>query len=173
MQALCHQQTLLGQAVLYLPMLDRNQFDPLMLQGTNSLSMVCLDDIDAICGDEAWESAVFQLYNTLQETDTHLLVSATCAPQQLAIALPDLRSRLQSGLVYQLASSTDAEKCDILRLRAENRGMFLAEQVAEYIVQRAGRSTTELMDVLEKLDQATLERGRRLTKPLIKEVMGW
>lgn len=173
MQALCHQHADAGEAVLYLPLADKQDLHPDILSSTGSLALVCLDDIDTICGDQDWERAVFQLYNSLQETDTQLLVSADSAPQHLSVSLADLQSRLQSGLVFQLATVTDPEKSAILQLRARNRGMELAPQIADYIVQRADRNLNALMAVLDKLDQETLKRGRRLTIPLIKDVLGW
>lgn len=172
-QALCHQQAERGDAALYLPLEDHASLSADMLQGVSSLSLVCLDDVDAICGIGEWEQALFQLYNELSDTDTHLLVTANCPPQQLAFDLPDLKSRLQSGTTYQLASPDDLEKREILRLRAANRGMELTEQVADFIVQRAERSLHALLALLDVLDRETLERRRRLTIPLIKEVLGW
>lgn len=172
-QALCHDQAENGLSTLYLPLQEFSSLSPEMLQGANSLSMVCLDDVDAICGNERWERALFNLYNELLDADTQLLITANCAPQQLQLELQDLKSRLQSTVVYQLDTPDDEDKREILCLRAANRGMELSIQLAEFLVQRAERSLDGLIGVLDQLDQATLERGRRLTIPLIKEVMGW
>lgn len=172
-QAHCFKQAEAGHGVLYLPLQDKTSLDPGMLQGTNSLSMVCLDDIELVAGDEEWEAAIFNLYNALQESDTRLLVSANCAPQDLNINLADLHSRLQSGLTFQLAEMSDSDKSAMLSLRAANRGMELSQQIADYIVNRADRNLNSLIGVLDTLDGESLQRGRRLTIPLVREVMGW
>ncbi len=172
-QALCHEHAERGLAALYLPLSDSQSLSPDMLQGANSLSLVCLDDVDAICGNTLWERALFSLFNELQESDTRLVLSANCSPQQLQIELPDLKSRLQAAVIYQLATPDDGEKRDILCLRAANRGMELSVQLADFLVQRADRSLAGLIAVLDELDRATLQKGRRLTLPLIKEVLGW
>ena len=172
-QALCHQQAEHGDAALYLPLQEYGELTTDMLLGANSLSMVCIDDVDAICGNAKWEQALFQLYNELIDSDTHLVVTANCAPQHLQLQLQDLKSRLQSGSTYQLAIPDDLEKREILCLRAANRGMELSVQLADFIVQRAERSLTALLALLEVLDRETLQRRRRLTIPLIKEVLGW
>ncbi len=176
-QALCHDRAEQGLAALYLPLGEAveqsSDLTPDMLQGANSLSMVCMDDVDAIGGDERWERALFNLYNELLDTDTRLVVTANCAPQQLQLSLPDLQSRLQAASVFQLATPDDVEKREILCLRAANRGMEINEQLGDFLVQRSERSLSGLMSVLDELDRATLERRRRLTIPLIKEVMGW
>ncbi len=173
LQALCHQQTEQGNSVLFLPGKERDQYGVEMLQGANTLSMVCIDDVDNLAGDPAWEAELFKTYNAVLETDTRLLVSASCPPQQLSVELPDLQSRLQSFLIFQLQEPDDEEQKDILCFRAEKRGIKLDSAVAEFIVMRSERSMPALMGILEKLDQISLEQGRRVTIPLVKEIMNW
>ena len=173
LQALCHQQAELGNAIIYLPLGERENFGVELLQGANTLSMVCLDDVDKLAGSGEWESALFNLYNDVLQTDTRLLITANCPPQQLQLDLPDLQSRLQSCLVYQMQSPSDEEKSAIFRLRAVNRGMNIEESVSDYIVQRAERSLSSLMEILDNLDRVTLEKGRRVTIPLVREIMQW
>lgn len=173
LQALCHQQTELGNSVLFLPCEERHQYGIEILQGANTLSMVCIDDVDSLAGDPIWEAELFRTYNEVLETDTRLLVSASCPPQQLAVNLPDLQSRLQSFLVYQLQEPDDEAQKDILCFRARKRGITLDSAVAEFIVMRSERSMPALMNILEKLDQISLEQGRRVTIPLVKEIMNW
>lgn len=173
LQATCYQRAQAGLGVLYLPLQDIDHLDPEMLHGTNSLSIVCLDDLESIAGNTEWEQAIFNLYNTLQESDTCLLVSASCAPQDLQLQLADLHSRLQSGLTFQLTDMNDSDKCAMLSLRAANRGMDLNLQVADYIVKRVDRNVDQLIKVLDRLDGESLQLGRRLTIPLVREVMQW
>ncbi len=173
LQATCYRQAQANLGVLYLPLQSIDQFDPDILHGTDSLSMVCLDNVELIAGNAEWEQAIFNLYNTLQGSDTCLLVSASCAPLDLQLQLADLHSRLQSGLTFQLTDMSDADKCAMLSLRATNRGMDLNLQVADYIVQRADRNLDQLIKVLDKLDGKSLQLGRRLTIPLVREVMQW
>ena len=60
--------------------------------------------------EAAWEEALFHCFNRLREKEHKLLICADQNPAQLAIELPDLRSRLATGLIYQLPSMTDALK---------------------------------------------------------------
>ena len=61
----------------------------------------------------------------------------------------------------------------MLRLRAEQRGYDLNEAVLDYWLRRGPRSLNVLLDDLQRLDQATLERQRLLTIPLLKEILGY
>ncbi|MEC9192394.1 MAG: DnaA regulatory inactivator Hda, partial [Pseudomonadota bacterium] len=73
----------------------------------------------------------------------------------------------------QLQSADDGFKKQILQYRANLRGISLSDQVCDYILQRSERSLAGLIAVLERLDSESLQRQRRLTVPLVKDVMGW
>ncbi|MSR12177.1 MAG: DnaA regulatory inactivator Hda [Gammaproteobacteria bacterium] len=173
LQAACHQQALEQRNALYLPMHDKANLHPEILEGANTLSLVCLDNVELIAGDAAWEAALFTAFNAIKDSDTQLLLAMNTAPAALPIQLPDLRSRLQSCLVFQIGALNDHEKLQALQLRAKNRGMELNDAVAEYILQRADRSSRALMQILDQLDATSLSQRRRLTIPLVKSTLGW
>jgi len=93
--------------------------------------------------------------------------------QQLPILLPDLLSRLQSGLLYQLVELDDEDKLLALQLRAKKRGLDLPDSVGEFILLRAERNLSTLMRILDELDHRSLQQQRKLTVPLVKETLGW
>lgn len=173
LQAACHQSAVAGQSTLYLPMAERAQLHPEILEGVNTLALVCIDDVELVAGDALWEAALFTAFNAIRESHTQLILAANCAPGSLQMQLPDLQSRLQSCLVFQISELNDAEKLQALQLRARNRGMEMSDAVADYILQRAGRSLQDLMLILDQLDEATLAQQRRLTIPLVKSTLGW
>jgi DnaA family protein len=173
LQALCHEYTTARRSSIYLPLNDLAGLTPGILQGANTLSLVCLDDLDLVAGNEVWEMALFNAFNEIKDSNTQLLVASNSAPQDLQIKLPDLASRLQSGLVFQLSGLDDTDKRIVLQLRASNRGMELTNAVADYITSRAERSLSALMQILNQLDESSLKEQRRLTIPFVKAVLGW
>ena len=173
LQAVCHQYTMADRSAIYLPLAEKSQLSPEILIGANTLSLVCIDDVDQLDGDEKWEAALFTAFNAMAESDTRLIVAAKSAPQSLSVNLADLHSRLQSGLVFQLLELSDTEKLAALQLRARHRGMDLSDSVAEFILLRAERNLTTLMEILDKLDASSLQEQRSLTIPLVKSTLGW
>ena len=87
--------------------------------------------------------------------------------------LPDLLSRLQSGLLYQLVELDDEDKLLALQLRAKKRGLDMPDSVGEFILLRAERNLSALMRILDELDHRSLQQQRKLTVPLVKETLGW
>src|SRR4030067_2411305 len=75
LHAACHEVSIRGLSPVYLPLAQRHELAPQMLEGLEQLDLVCLDDIQCIAGDEAWEGALFHLYNRLRESGHPLLVA--------------------------------------------------------------------------------------------------
>lgn len=163
----------------YIPLTKANYFSPLVLDNAELLNVICLDDIQAIAGNEEWEVAIFNLFNQIREQQglfneqhkTLLLISADCPPHQLKINLPDLRSRLTWGEVYQLMDLTDEQKCYILQQNAYQKGVELPDEVSQFLLKKLGTDLKELSNVLEKLDHASLQAQRKLTIPFVKEAL--
>ena len=103
LQAMCYQADRTGQTAVYLPLREGLTLTPAALAGLETLTWVCLDDIDAIAGDPNWERAVFHLYNRLYEQAHRLVVTAKMSPSEIPIQLPDLKSRLISGVTFSTA----------------------------------------------------------------------
>lgn len=173
LQAACQEAAGVGALAMYLPLQEVLAHDPSIFEGMEQFDLLCLDQLEALAGDEAWEEALFHLYNRLVEQGGKLLVAAHAAPRSLGIVLPDLASRLGWGVVFQLHSLDDEGKQQMLQLRASLRGLQLSDEVARYILSRGARGMGELFGVLERLDQASLQAQHRLTIPFVKRVMGW
>lgn len=170
LQASCH----VAAATLYLPLSELRQYCAReVLHGVEQLDRVCIDDIHAVLGDADWELALFNLFNSARQQGCRLVFAGDAAPRALAVQLADLRSRLSWGIVYQLAQADDADKAAVLQFRAARRGLSLTPGVASYIVNRAPRGMAQLLEVLDLLDQASLDQQRALSIPFVKAALGW
>lgn len=172
LQAVCNAATEQGKTALYLPLAELHDYKPQdVLENMASLDMLCLDDVDAIAGSPDWQEAVFHLYNQRFSAQKPLFFAARQPARSLALTLPDLQSRLASCLAFQIPELNDEEKTGLLVHLAALRGMAMNDACARYIIQRLDRSIPELMQMLEKLDQASLVAGRRITVPFIRETL--
>jgi len=161
-----------GQKVVYQSLAELMQTaEPEILQSIENIDYFCLDDIDVIAGHKDWEEALFHCFNRLKLSGTKLLLSSHFNPTNIDLTLPDLRSRLATGLVYQLPAMTDEDKQQALIIQAQSRGLSLAEGVAQHLLRYYGRDMNSLMTVLQKLDHASLTEKRRLTIPFISQVL--
>ena len=143
----------------------RHQFQPF------AVADICVDDIHEIVQKTNWEEAFFNLFNRVQNTGKRLLVTGDSPPKKLEIKLPDLTSRLGSGLIFQIHHLSDEEKLQALVKDAKLRGLLLPEPVAQFLVHHHPRDMKSLLSALEKLDQISLETKRKLTIPFVKAVL--
>lgn len=167
LQAVCARR---GARSAYLPLAELPA-EPAVLSGLERLDSICVDDLDAVAGEPAWERALFRLVDGVVAAGGQLAVAASTSPADLAIGLDDLRSRLSWGPVYRLAPLDDEGKLEALRLRAARRGMELPEAAARYLLRRYPRHPARLFALLDSLDDASLAAQRRLTVPFLRQVL--
>lgn len=172
LQATCHAAPEFRQTAVYLPLDAPNKLQPELFSGLENVDLVCIDDVEKIAGDCAWEEKLFHLFNRIRSNNKRLIIAANTAPVNLAIKLPDLKSRLSWGVVYQMNLLDDEQKLAALKLRAQCRGLDLEPAVGRFLLRRCPRNMVELFMLLEQLDQASLAEQRRLTIPFVKEVLG-
>lgn len=172
LQAACHAAPENNKTAVYLPLEQLSTLSPDIFIGLEHTNLVCIDDIEKIAGDAIWEEQLFHLYNRIRASGNRLLVAANSPPAQLDIKLPDLKSRLSWGVVYQLHALDDEQKLAALQLRAQVRGLYLSHSVAKFLLRRCERNMAQLFATLEQLDQASLAKQRRLTIPFVKEILG-
>ncbi len=171
LQAVCHAASKNTLSAFYVPLREEATLLPGMLQGLEELSLVCLDDIDCVAGKPEWEEAVFHLFNRLQAKGGRLIAASHVSPKQLNVRLSDLKSRLCSGISYQLQVLSDEQKEQVIEARANQRGLKLNKAVCRFLLSRCPRDMNELFASLEKLDKASLMEQRKLTIPFVKQVL--
>lgn len=139
--------------------------------------------------DEAWEAVILddvQLYTAEQQaaafnwfvnaqTPAHgparwVLAAADRPPADLQLR-EDLRTRLGWGHVFQLHALGEAERRSVLRRAADERGVFLGDEVMDFMLNRFSRDLSSLMMLLDQLDSYALRTQRAITIPLIKSML--
>ncbi len=169
LQALCHKVNAKKKDSIYLQDLGNHSSE--ILHSLESYSLVCLDDIHKVIGDESWELDLFHLMNSVKDGDTRLVVSASTPSARLNIGLPDLASRLRAAVAIETAALDDGQKVGMLMRRANNRGFALNDEVARFILDRSPRDMHHLIELLGKLEMETLRQQKKLTIPFVKKTL--
>lgn len=139
--------------------------------------------------DERWSAVLLddvQLYTTAQQAAAfnwfvNAINPTAGAPRWVlaAGALPpadlplrdDLRTRLGWGHVFQLQLLNESERRAVLRQQADARGIYLADEVMDYMLTRFSRDLGSLMQLLDRLDSFALRAQRAVTVPLLKTML--
>jgi DnaA family protein len=172
LQAICAQAGEQQRAAAYVPLREWALQGAEVLSGCESLAFVCLDDFDAIAGNSLWERALFRLYTEMEESGGRLVIAAELPPVAQPVQLRDLASRLAASAVLRLEPLSDDEQVLALQARASQLGLELPADTAQFLLRRLPRDMATLCATLEKLDEASLATQRRLTVPLVRQVLG-
>jgi DnaA family protein len=171
LHAACQAAGARGEGVVYLPLGRSGELAPELLDGLETLALVCIDDLQSIAGLQEWERRLFALFNAVRERGGRLLLAADRPPRSLGVALEDLRTRFAWDLVFQLQPLGDDELEAALIRRAQALGMELPDEVARYLVQRLVRDVATLFRLLDLLERESLSAQRRLTVPFVRGVL--
>ena len=144
---------------------------------------------DAPAFDERWTAVLLDechLYSAAQQQVAfnwfiHAQNAADAQPRWVlaAGALPpadlllrdDLRSRLGWGHVFALHVLSEAERRAVLRQQADARGVFLKDEVLDFMLSRFSRDLGHLVELLHQLDRYALQTQRAITIPLLKSML--
>ncbi len=145
---------------------DAAEATPWTLEESDRL--VVLDNCDRF--DETRQQAAFALFI---EATTHaipVLGAGRVPPVDLPLR-DDLRSRLGWGHVFAIQPLAETEARAALRREADRRGLFLSDDVMDYLLTRFSRDLKYLMALLDRLDEFALVHKRAVTVPLLKQML--
>lgn len=169
--ALCAAAQQAGRRSAYLPLMAASGRLRDALDALEGNDVVALDGLEAIAGRRDDEIALFDFHNRARSAGLNLLYAAREVPDTLGLILPDLRSRLSQNARILLHPLDDASRAEILRDRAQRRGLVLEETAIDWMLSRTDRNLASLVALLDRLDRESLAAQRRITVPFLRQVM--
>ena len=142
--------------------------DPTPWAMSEAWSLVVFDDCDRF--DPNQQQAAFRLFVEATARALPVVAAGRVPPVDLALR-DDLRSRLGWGHVFALQPLAETEVRAALRQEADRRGVFLSDEVIDFLLTRFERDLKHLMAQLARLDAFALASKRALTVPLLKQML--
>ena len=112
-------------------------------------------------------------FNWFVNAQTHqrwVLAAGELPPADLRLR-EDLRTRLGWGHVFHIQVLSEPERRAVLRQEADARGIFLGDEVMDFMLTRFSRDLGSLMQLLDQLDGYALQAKRGITIPLLKAML--
>ena len=130
---------------------------------------LAIDQIEKLSNEE--QALLFAVFNRFRNSGKgFLLLSSEHTPQQLVIR-EDLRTRMAYCLVYEVKPLTDQEKIDALVSMAAARQVTIDPEIFEYLLNHWRRDMDSLMQMLDTLDNYAVTMGKRITLPLLRQLL--
>lgn len=169
--AVCAATEQQGRRAAYLPLAAAAGRMRDALDALEGHDVVALDGLDAIAGAREDEVALFDFHNRARASGLNVLYTARGIPDDIGLVLHDLRSRLQQCLRLVLDPLDDDGRREVLRDRAQRRGLVLEDAALDWLLTRTDRDLGALVVLLDRLDRASLAAQRRITVPFLRQVL--
>ena len=171
LQSLCNLYSSNNKSVLFLPLKEVMTYGTEILDSIENMDLVCIDGLEEIVGISEWETAVFNLINNSLQSDCRIIFTSSMEKGATKFSLPDLDSRVRKLESFELFPVSDDHILDALKHIANLRSINLGDNEAQYLITYSKRSISDLVQILESLDQLSMEMKRKITIPLIKELL--
>jgi len=134
-------------------------------------TFLVFDDIHKTAGNQLGERHLFNVFNACRASRLPMLVSSRISPRHPSWQLPDLRSRLQSGLTLELSILKGQMAINLFKRQIIAQGMPTDDAVIKYIVGHHATDYASLDQLLQKLSMLSLRDKRKITVPFVKRVI--
>jgi DnaA family protein len=131
-------------------------------------SLIVFDGCDAFDADQ--QQSAFALFVDASSRGIPIAAAGRVPPVDLPLR-DDLRTRLGWGHVLAIQPLSEAETRAALRRDADRRGLFLSDDVMDYLLTRFERDLKHLMALLDRLDDYALVNKRAITVPLLRQML--
>ena len=131
-------------------------------------AVVLFDDVHLYTAVQ--QHAAFNWFVNAQTLQRGVLAAGRLPPADLELR-EDLRTRLAWGHVLHLRLLGESGRRAVLRREAEARGVFLSDEVMDFILTRFARDLGSLTQLLDQLDVYALQTKRAVTIPMIRAML--
>ena len=171
LQAMCNSYSSVSKSSLYIPLKKVMNYGVEIFESLENIDLICVDGIEEVISKIEWEKAIFNLINKALISESRLILTSSKDLKSLNFSLPDLESRIRKIQSYELHPINDKDIFDALKYISKLTSINLGDKEAKYLVTYSQRNISNLVHILESLDQLSMEMKRKITIPLIKEVI--
>ena len=171
LQAMCNSYSSVSKSSLYIPLKKVMNYGIEIFDSLENIDLICVDGIEEAISKIEWEKAIFNLINKALISESRLILTSAKELKSLNFLLPDLESRIRKIQSYELYPINDKDIFDALKYISKLTSINLGDKEAKYLVTYSQRNISNLVHILESLDQLSMEMKRKITIPLIKEVI--
>jgi len=134
--------------------------------------ILVIDDIQFLREKEHSQEEFFHTFNALYNNRKQIILTADCAPSELASLEERLISRFKWGLVAKLDAPSYETRVAIVGKKARLRGLDISDEVAEYIAGKVKANIRELEGAITIVYAIAKANGEPITLELAKMAMG-
>jgi chromosomal replication initiator protein len=136
-----------------------------------SMDVLLIDDVQFIAGKERTQEEFFHTFNALYESHKQIVVTSDKFPKEIPGLEERLRSRFEWGLIADIQPPDVETKQAILKMKAEQNGINLPEEVALFLANSVSSNVRELEGFLIRIGAYASLTSTPITLAMAKEVL--
>lgn len=116
-----------------------------------SIDVLIIDDIQDLIDKEKTQNTFFHIFSHLHLNNKQIIISSDCSPSMLK-GMPDrLLTRVKWGMTVELERPDIVLRRNVLRRKAEQEGLEIADDIIDYIAGSITGSIRELEGIMVSL----------------------
>lgn len=132
---------------------------------------LAVENVPDIADDISAQTALFHLHNLVLAEGHTLLLTGTAPVAYWGLSLPDLVSRMRGTTAVALDPPDDMLLTALLVKLLADRQLTPKADLIPYLLSRMDRSFAAAIDLVQRLDAASLAQKRPLTRRLAAQVL--
>lgn len=132
--------------------------------------LLLLDDIQTITSEDKTQKELLSLCNLFLESKRQLVVAASAPPSQIRNLLPQLRSRLEWGLITEIKVPDQETKMKVIRQRAKQQGLQFREDAQFFLAS----STNDLKNLVRQIEKIKIHApiyGNKMDISIVQSIL--
>ncbi len=136
-----------------------------------SMDVLLIDDVQFIAGKERTQEEFFHTFNALYESHKQIVVTSDKFPKEIPGLEERLRSRFEWGLIADIQSPDIETKQAILKMKAEQNGIDLPEEVTLFLANSVSSNVRELEGYLIRIGAYASLTSTSVSLSMAREVL--
>ncbi len=142
------------------------------------VDVLIIDDIQFLAGKDRTQEMFFHIFNHLHQSKKQIIMTSDCPPKDLKGLEERLLSRFKWGLTADLQMPDFETRVAIIRRKMQSEGIFIPDDVVEYLAYTVDTNVRELEGILISLIahaslnrvEISLELAKTVIKNFIKDI---
>lgn len=136
------------------------------------LDVLIIDDVQEFAGKMATQDTFFAIFNSFYLSGKQIILTCDTKPAELKGLNERLLSRFRCGLTVEVTMPDYATRLNILKRKAYNDGMVIADDILQYIAETVVSNVRDLEGALISLLAHSTFTRTELTLDVAKQLLG-
>ena len=151
--------------------IQRKQMQKFQQKYRDSCDVLLMDDVQVLSRGQQIQEEFFHTLNSFFDAKKQVVVASDRMPQDITGLEDRIRTRLEWGLVADIQMPDFEARLAILRYKAEQQGIYLSDEIINYVANISRRSIRELEGNLNKIKMYAELQNIPITFELAKKIL--